>query len=402
MAEKKSIIIVSHAMEIGGAERALLGLLDSIDKTKYTVDLFLMRHSGEFLDKIPEGVHLLPEIKEYTGLAVPMFSLFKKKLFSIAYGRLKAKRLAKRYIRRKDLKDCECVVELEYSHKYTKKYMPDISGKTYDLAISFLTPHYFVSEKINAKKKIAWIHNDYSFVNLDVESELKMWSAYDYIASISDDCTKGFCSKFPELADRLFLIENISSPSLINKQADEFDPAVELSANDSIVLLSVGRYCYQKNFDNVPEICRYLLDKGLNVKWFLIGFGSFQSTIKEKITQFDVENNVILLGKKTNPYPYMKYCDIYVQPSRYEGKAVTVREAQILNKPVVITNYATSSSQLTGGYDGVVVPLDNEGCAEGIAKVIRDKDLQRKLIENTKKNDYTNKSEIEKLYSLID
>ena len=73
-----------------------------------------------------------------------------------------------------------------------------------------------------------------------------------------------------------------------------------------------------------------------------------------------------------------------------------------LNKPVVITNYATSSSQLTDGYDGVVVPLDNEGCAEGIAKVIRDKDLQRKLIENTKKNDYTNKSEIEKLYNIFD
>ena len=114
-----------------------------------------------------------------------------------------------------------------------------------------------------------------------------------------------------------------------------------------------------------------------------------------------MEKNVIILGKKNNPYPYIKKCDIYVQPSRYEGKCVTVREAQILNKPVIISDYATAGSQLVDGLDGIIVPMDNEGCARGIARVIKDKDLQNRLIENTKCRDYTNVREIEKIYEIM-
>ena len=115
-----------------------------------------------------------------------------------------------------------------------------------------------------------------------------------------------------------------------------------------------------------------------------------------------MQDNVILLGKKENPYPYIKACDIYVQPSRYEGKAVSVREAQILNKPVIITNFETSKSQLTDGFDGIIVPMDNDCCAEGIYKVIKDKELQQRLIDNTKITDYTNKQELEKIYALLE
>ena len=115
-----------------------------------------------------------------------------------------------------------------------------------------------------------------------------------------------------------------------------------------------------------------------------------------------MEDRVIILGKKENPYPYLKACDLYVQPSRYEGKAVTVREAQMLCKPVVITRYATSASQLEDGVDGVIVPMDNEGCAEGIAAVIRDEKLRQKLIKNTKARDYTNAKEIQKIYRVME
>lgn len=115
-----------------------------------------------------------------------------------------------------------------------------------------------------------------------------------------------------------------------------------------------------------------------------------------------MQENVVLLGKKENPYPYIKACDIYVQPSRYEGKAVAVREAQILNKPVVITDFPTSKSQLKDGFDGIIVPIDNQGCAEGICNLIKDKELQQRLIENTKITDYTNKQELEKIYALLE
>lgn len=115
-----------------------------------------------------------------------------------------------------------------------------------------------------------------------------------------------------------------------------------------------------------------------------------------------MEDNVVILGKKINPYPYIKNCDLYVQPSRYEGKAVTVREAQMLCKPVVITKFATSSSQLKDGYDGIIVPMDNQGCADGIAKLLNNKVLMQQLSENCAENDYSNSQEINKIYEIIE
>ena len=114
-----------------------------------------------------------------------------------------------------------------------------------------------------------------------------------------------------------------------------------------------------------------------------------------------MQEHVFILGKKTNPYPYIKACDFYIQPSRYEGKAVTVREAQILCKPVVITDFPTSKSQLIDGYDGVIVPMDNTGCAKGIVDFIRNKELQEKIINNLKNNDYSNSKEVEKIYRIV-
>lgn len=396
---KKKILIFSHVMEIGGAERALLGLLNSFDYSKYEVDLFLLKHSGELMPLIPEKVNLLPEAPAYSAIMKPMVIALKSGQIDVLLGRLIGKLKAKSF--NEKMKYNDSAVSIEYSHKYTKKFMPVISDKEYDIAISFLTPHYFVSEKVNAKKKIAWIHTDYSYIDVDVKSELKMWSAYDNIISISDDVTKAFLKKFPSLENKITVIENILSKQFIDEQVglinidDEFD-------NSKLKLLSVGRFCEAKNFDNVPEIASIIKSKGIDFKWYIIGYGSDEDLIKSKIAEFSMEDTVIILGKKENPYPFIKSCDIYVQPSRYEGKAVTVHEAQILNKPIIITDYPTAKSQLTNGFDGVIVSLDNQDCADGIAKVIQDKELQSKLIENMKSTNYSNESEIEKLYKLIE
>ena len=114
-----------------------------------------------------------------------------------------------------------------------------------------------------------------------------------------------------------------------------------------------------------------------------------------------MEQHVILLGKKENPYPYIKSCDIYVQPSRYEGKSITVREAQILGKPVAVTDYPTAHSQINDGVDGVIVPLDNAGCAQGLADFISDTGLQSRIMENLNRTDFSSRSEVEKIYSIL-
>lgn len=396
----KKIIIVSHAMEIGGAERALLGLLNSFDYSKYQVDLFLMRQEGDLFKFIPKEVNLLP-MNQARYLAVPMKSLISKHEISMLYGRLKAKYLAKKRVKELGLKK-ENQVELTYSHRYTWEYMDDINPDIeYDLAISFLTPHYICLNHVKAKKKIAWIHTDYSTIDIDVETELDMWKGYNYIASISENVTETFLKKFPTLQDKIIRIDNIVTSNMVERQADE-EIDIEFEQEGHLKLLSIGRFSYQKNFDNVPEICKFILKSGLNVKWYLLGFGGDEQLIRDNIEKCGMQEKVIILGKKDNPYPYIKNCDIYVQPSRYEGKAVTVREAQILQKPVIITDYATAHSQIEDGYDGVIVPLDNKECAKGIERVIRDSDLQNKLIENMKKTDYSNGCEVEKIYKLME
>lgn len=397
----KRILIVSHAMELGGAERSLLGLLNVLDSKRYKIDLFLLRHEGELLEYIPEYVHVLPKVAAYTVLARPMKDTLREGHFWLTGVRLYAKIKAARYNKKHQYKDS--AVALEYSHKYIKRYMPKINPTVeYDLAISFLTPHYFVAEKVRAKKKIAWIHTDYKKVQINIPSETVMWGKYDYIASISEKVSKSFLEVCPSLRSKLILIENILPERLIKRQAMELDVTKEMPViEDGFRLLSIGRYCTAKNFDNVPAICSCLLKKGFKVKWYIIGFGGDEELIRQKIAAAKMEEYVILLGKKENPYPYIRACDLYVQPSRYEGKSVTVREAQMFAKPVVITAYPTSGSQLEDGVDGVVVPMDNEGCADGIAKLLDDPKKMQSLSEACRRRDYSNQKEVEKLYELL-
>ena len=396
----KRVLIVSHGMEIGGAEKALLGLLCAIDTSEYQVDLFLLRHTGELLKYIPSNINLLPEIPQYSCLAVPFKNVIKKGQIGVAIGRFLGKRAATKKVKELGLGG-DNDVALEYSHKYTLPYMPQISDKEYDLAISFLTPHYYVANKVKAKKKIAWIHTDYSMVEVDKESQLAMWDKYDWIASISNSVTNSFVNTFPELIDKIQEIPNIMPAQYINKLATEINLSKDMANENCVKLLSIGRFCSAKNFDNVPDICSRILKNGIDVKWYLIGYGGDEALIKERINEAGMQDYVIVLGKKDNPYPYINKCDIYVQPSRYEGKCVSVIEAQMLNKPVVITDYETSSSQLEDEVDGIIVPMDNQGCADGIVKLILDKGYQFELMENTKKRDYINAHEVNKIYQLI-
>ena len=399
---KPRIFIAMHYMEIGGAETALVGLLNALDPARVDVDLFLYDHRGEMMQFIPEWVNLLPQIPKYSVLERPIVELVKRGFWGIAAGRLWAKYISKVAYKRSGSK-LENNGGLDKMSKCTTPLLPRINQSvTYDLAISFLTPHRIVAEKVKAKKKIAWIHTDYTRVWVDAEDELKVWQKYDYVASISGDVTNTFLQVFPSLAPKIVEIENILSPTFVRKRAELQNVDKEIRHEGTITLLSVGRFSDAKNYDNVPDICKRLINETkLNIKWYIIGYGGDEALIRKKIKEAGMEEHVILLGKRSNPYPYIKACDIYVQPSRYEGKSVTVREAQMLCKPVVVTNYPTAPSQIRSGIDGVIVPMDNEGCAHGLAEVICDKPLQERIIAHLKTHDYGNESEVEKIYTLI-
>lgn len=396
---KPRILILIHYLEIGGAEISLIGLLNAIDKATYDVDLFVYSHQGELMQLIPDGVNLLPEIPKYSTLERPMKKVLREGYVDIVAARLLAK-IRHRIYRCTHKINGEDASIFQYVANCTTPLLPMVSDKEYDLAISFLNPHNICLDKMRAKKKVAWIHTDYTKIHINKHLELPYWSGFDHIASISEAATEAFVKIFPELAPKVIEIENILSPSFVQKRAD--GTAEEIEPTSGVVnLLSVGRFCTAKNYDNLPFICKHLVEMGVNVRWYIIGFGGQEQLIREKIAEAGMEKRVIILGKRSNPYPYIKACDIYVQPSRYEGKSVTVREAQMLYKPVVVTNYPTASSQIENGVDGVIVPMDNRACAEGIKALIDNKELQARIVEHLRTHDYGNETEVEKIYKLI-
>ena len=399
---KPRIFINMHYMALGGAERALLGLLNALDPERVNVDLFLNQHTGEFMPLIPKYVNLLPEQRGYNAIERPMKDILKEGQLDILYGRLKAKWQHRRYhnslSESQRLFDCSI---FQYVMSSVEPFLPQLYNLgEYDMAISFMQPHNIVLNKVKAKKKVAWIHQDYSAIHINKEQEIPLWAGFDTIVSISPDCTVSYQRTFPMLKDRIVEIENILSPTFVRQQADLIDVREEMPER-GLRLLSIGRFCHQKNFDNVPFIARSIVQSGLiNLRWYLIGFGD-ENLIRSKIIEAGMQEHVIILGKKDNPYPYIKACDIYVQPSRYEGKSVTVREAQILYKPVVITSYPTAPSQIRNGIDGLIVPMENAGCARGIVDAINNKQLLRSIANNLVDHDYGNESEVAKIYDLI-
>ncbi len=396
---KPRILILMHYLEIGGAEISLIGLLNAIDKTKYNVDLFVYSHQGELMQMIPEGVNLLPEIRKYSTLERPMTEVLREGYVDIVVARLLAK-IRHRIYRHTHNINGEDASIFQYVANCTTPLLPKISDTEYDLAISFLTPHNICLDKVRAKKKVAWIHTDYSKIHINRKLELPYWAAFDHIASISEAATNAFVSAFPELKPKVIKIENILSPAFVQKRARE--RVEEIKPREDVVnLLSVGRFCTAKNYDNLPVICKHLIDMGVNARWYIIGFGGDEPLIRAKIAEAGMEEHVIILGKRSNPYPYINACDIYVQPSRYEGKSVTVREAQMLHKPVVVTNYPTAKSQIENGVDGVIVPMENRACAEGIKALIDNTELQNRIVEHLRTHDYGNEREVEKIYKLI-
>lgn len=378
-------------MHLGGVERSLLGFLDAINYNNYEVDVFIHNHTGELMKYMNPNANLLDEVGAYTTLTRPIFDILKEGYLKVAFGRLKARLKAKK------LDEGPLSYSIfQYIADNTVKYMPQISNKEYDLAISFLTPHNIVKDKVNAKKKVAWIHTDYSTISIDAKAELPIWSSFDYIAAISESSKGAFDKLFPSLQKKVVVIENMLSMQFVKEQAME----ETITLGGQVTLLTVGRFSHPKAFDRAVYMCAHLIKMGVPLKWYAIGYGD-QETIEKAIEKAGMQEHFIILGKKANPYPYMRACDIYVQPSRYEGKAVTVREAQMLSKPVAITNFPTSQSQLTDSFDGIIVPMDIKGAAEGIKKLIEDEKLQNKLVENCNRTDYGNFEEINKVYNFL-
>ena len=347
------------------------------------------------MELLPDKPNLLKEDKAYKTFRMSIKDVFKNRKIGIGLARIIAK------INANSKSESESgYIQMQYMWKYALPFLPN-SNKEYDVAISYLWPHYYVAEKVKAKIKIAWIHTDYSNIHTNIELDLDMWNKFDYIISISEKVTEAFISKYHSLKDKIIEIENITSPEFIKEMSNKEQTEI-ISSNEFFNIVSVGRLSYAKGFDNAINALKILNEKGFkNIKWYLIGYGGDEGMLKNLIKENNLEENFILLGKKINPYPYIKACDLYVQPSRYEGKAVTVSEAQILGKPVMITNYTTAKSQVNHNIDGYITDLSVDGIANGIEFLYKDKELMKRLSKNCSNYYYGNSNELQKLYKIF-
>lgn len=230
---KPRIIILMHYMELGGAEMALLGLLHALDPNRVDVDLFVYSHQGPLMQYIPEWVNLLPQVKAYSMIERPMAEALRNGCMGVVAGRLMAKVQHGLYRRRHSATGDDASI-LQYVANCVTPILPAINPDTeYDLCISFLTPHNIGRDKVRARRRLAWIHTDYSTVSVNVRQELAVWGAYDWIGSISEQVKESFVKTFPTLSGKIIDIENILPAEYIRRRAQE-------TPSDISVLFSGG------------------------------------------------------------------------------------------------------------------------------------------------------------------
>ncbi len=399
---KPRLFINIHYLEIGGAETSLIGLLMALDPEKVDVDLFLNDPRGEMMQFIPDWVNVLPAVPAYTMVERPMKEALRKGFVRVVLARLWARLRFRQYMRRERPKDGDAVYR--FISKYVVPQLPSLHRLgEYDLALGFITPPNILPTKVRAKRKIGWFHTDYRNITVPKPLELSMWEGYYRIISISEEATKSFTEKYPELADRVMVIENILSPRFVRMRADSEPRPADMPQEPGVTtLLTVGRYSYPKKLEEIPVLCRRLVEQGDNVRWYIIGYGGSDQYIRDAIAAEGMQDRVILLGKRANPYPYIKACDWYVQPSRFEGKSVVVREAQMLCRPVIITAYKTAPSQVQQGKDGIIVPMPARECAAAMHKALNNAPQRERIIQHLATHDYGNEREVEKIYGLLE
>lgn len=398
-AARPKVLIVAHGLHLGGVERSLIGLLRAMPPEAADIDLLLFDKSGELLPQVPQHVNILPSNSACRALVMPIPGVMLSRHFLIGLARLAAKAVI---VGRLAL-GLPGGFLLARSHRYASRLLPGVVG-AYDSAISFLTPHDYVADKVIARNKVGWIHTDYTSVEcgVAVAFEAKAWAKMDHIVAVSGDVADTFTRVFPRLQQRVRVIENVLDPKWVRSRSAE--PASLWPVRPKggcLALCSVGRLTHQKGFDIAIEAASLLKSRGLSFSWAIVGYGPDEQTIRKKISDAGLNQEVVLLGALENPYPYMKACDIYVQPSRYEGKAVTIREAQMLGRPVLVSDFPTAKSQIEHGVDGYVVPAGPAGLAAGIELLASDAGLRSRLGGVAAARDYGNLSEVSKVLETI-
>ncbi len=393
---KKKLLFVIPSLEAGGSEKSLVNLLNTIDLQQYEVDLLLLKNAGIFLKLVPKEVNIISLEGNYKIFTQPLFSsilgFLKKGKFDLVISRL-VFTLKSNTIQNKGIAE-------QQSWRDILKSIPKIT-KEYDAAIGFLEKSsiYFVVDCVNAKNKIGYIHNDYNQLDLDATFDLPYFEKLYTIATVSEECKTVLQQVFPTQKDKIKVLYNIVSPTLIQKMAEGKIDIVTTKP----ILLSIGRLHSQKGFDIAIQSAKILQSKAVEFIWYVIGEGAERATLERMISENNMQNHFVLLGLKENPYPYLKAASIVVQSSRYEGKSIAIDEAKILKKPIVVTNFSTAKDQIEHLKTGIISEMNPESLADAIANLLQNKSLQQEISLHLSEaqSAFGTENEIEAFYQIL-
>ncbi len=367
MNHKTKILVTGRTMDIGGVEKALLALLNTMDFDKNEIYFLLMKDEGAFLKDIDSRVIKLKTPEFFSWVMLP-----KERVLQCAFSLLLHPVWLFHFIK--------CILwgtlignmaqARQRMWKAVVNTLPEMEGN-YDVALDFsgLMRHYML-EKIHATQKYTWIHSDYRVFGLDKTIDEPLLTRYDGICCVSDTCKDIFDAEFPALKDKSKVELNKIDLNYICKQmvGKGFDDGF-----DGVRLLDVTRIDPNKGLDIAVRVCSKLKEMGFHFRWYILGNDplGYRAELEKLIEEHDVKDCFILLGFTSNPYPYMNDADLIVHFSRFEGRSVSIDEALALKKKILLTNYPTAKDQITHGVNGYICDFEEDKLVEMIKELIR-------------------------------
>ncbi len=404
---KQKIIFIGITMNCAGSEKSFLSFINTLDPDKYDATLLLAKKTGPFLSMLPQNLKII-ELEKYGDHFLQSGSNAKSNILNTfikknPFSAFKIYPYYRKILTAGDDKDKVASLATKLWIELCRSYLPEIKEK-YDIAVAYWGDRtmFYMLDKIKADKYITWMHFDYAHPKRDDSIYLPYFEKCDGIVNVSTAVDDALKTSLPSVSDKCVVIENIQCEALIKKMAEEAaefpDPEYK-----GLRILSVARIAHQKGLDLGIRSLKILREKGIDAKWYVIGDGDddLKARLISLTREYGVENDFIFMGTRSNPYPYIKKCDIFALPSRFEGKPISVEEAKILCKPIVVCDYLSANEQLCSGKYGIVSSFDENELAEKLA-FLANKENAGTYIKTLSETSFSNESEIDKFISLIE
>lgn len=368
----KKVVFVLPRMGLGGVERSFLGLMQYAPKQELDITLILLAPGGELLEDIPDWVHI-----RYVS-AVGGTEAFRSNI-SETLKKFKAQRLF--------------AFAKSIYHRVGPRLRHRKDHEAYDVAVAYNDglATWYVADAVTAEKKVAFVHTDFLQAGYDARSEQLVYQRFESIYFGSMLSRQHFLQVLPEFSSKAKLMPNCVDQERIRLLAQEGCERLESGA---VRLMTVSRLSPEKGLEKIPVILSKLYADGLKVHWYIIGGGSKATHLREAAIRLDVGNNLSLLGPKKNPYPYMAQCDIYVQPSNYEGYCIALAEARALRLPCVACAFSGAAEQIQNGVTGFVTGMDIPDIYENLKLLVMDKKLRDLFHNNLEREDHQSNPEV--------